>query len=133
MNLSQRYRFVTDSFSASRAYELLQDEILPFQFGAFREALLRATVALETGAVWLEQGKVFCASGSRAGVVYEVKAGSCGCPATRLCYHRVARRLLFRFFALWRQVEADLDEESGADFFERISSQPNQFQSVTIH
>jgi hypothetical protein len=122
--LVKRHSFVTSSFSTDRAARLLEDETLSFQFGALRGALFRAWLALENGHVWLEQGRVYCASSRDAKTVYVVSAGRCSCPARALCYHRVARRLLLRFFALSRAVEADLDDWGPSYFSE---------QSLTLH
>ena len=130
--LSQRYQFVTDSFSSDLAARLLEEETLPYQFGPLREAIYRAFLALESAQIWLERGRVFCASASQKDVVYLVRANRCTCPAKRLCFHRVARRLLLRFFALARAIEADMCGRSGSAFFEQ-PAQPELSVSLTLH
>lgn len=124
--VTERLFFVTSSFSADRAARLLEEEVLSYQFGKLRDAIFRAQIALENGQVWLENGRCYCASATRRGLVYEVQANACECPARALCYHRVARRLLLRFFTLQRAVEADLIDP--CEEFTNI-----QPRSLTLH
>lgn len=98
---------------AARALEALDALAAPFAT-KHPDLYRKAMTAWQFGDLYRpeedEQSTIFyCRSRSQKNRTYTVKANSCNCPATGLCYHRIARRLALRFEKLCAEI-AQQDE-----------------------